>query len=61
VPGAVIAERELQTWIDWLVRNGELEEGQLKAKDLYTNEFNPYANGTYDETSGPDGQTLAKK
>lgn len=61
VPGAVIAERELQTWIDWLVRNGGLEEGKLKAKDLYTNEFNPYANGTYAETSGPDGQASAKK
>ena len=52
---------ELQTWIDWLVRNGELEEGELKANDLYTNEFNPYANGTYPEGSGPDGQLLANK
>ncbi len=61
VPGAVIADAELQTWIDWLVRNGELKEGELKAKDLYTNEFNPYANGTYPEGSGPDGQLLANK
>lgn len=61
VPGGVIAERELQTWIDWLVRNGELKDGQLKAQDLYTNEFNPYANGTYPDGSGPDGQALAKK
>ena len=61
VPGGVIADRELQTWIDWLVRNGELEDGKLKVKDLYTNEFNPYANGTYPEGSGPDGQVLAKK
>lgn len=61
VPGAVIAERELQTWIDWLVRNGELEEGKLVAKDLYTNEYNPYANGTYTEGSGPDGQPLASE
>lgn len=61
VPGAVIAERELQTWIDWLVRNGELKEGQLKAKDLYTNDLNPYANGTYPDGSGPDGKALAQK
>lgn len=61
VAGGVIAERELQTWIDWLVRNGELEEGSLKASDLYTNEFNPYANGSYPDGSGPDGQPLAKK
>lgn len=60
-PGGVIAERELQTWIDWLVRSGELKEGQLHAQDLYTNEFNPFANGTYPEGSGPDGQVLAKK
>ncbi|WP_459547715.1 ABC transporter substrate-binding protein [Nocardia sp. X0981] len=59
VPGAVIAEREIQTWIDWLVRNGELEEGALAARDLYTNEYNPYANGTYPAESGPDGQALA--
>jgi ABC-type nitrate/sulfonate/bicarbonate transport system substrate-binding protein len=61
VPGAVIADREIQTWIDWLVRNGELKEGQLKAKDLYTNEFNPYANGIYQHDSGPDGKALASK
>jgi ABC-type nitrate/sulfonate/bicarbonate transport system substrate-binding protein len=61
VAGGVIAERELQTWIDWLVRNGELKQGQLTARDLYTNEFNPYANGTYPEASGPDGKSLAAK
>jgi ABC-type nitrate/sulfonate/bicarbonate transport system substrate-binding protein len=61
VSGGVIAERELQTWIDWLERAGELKEGELNAKDLYTNEFNPYANGTYPEGSGPDGQLLANK
>lgn len=61
VAGGVIAERELQTWIDWLVRNGELEEGTVQATDLYTNEFNPYANGSYPEGSGPDGQPLARR
>jgi len=48
----------LQTWIDWLVRNGELDEGKLTATDLYTNEFNPYANGTFQPESGPDGEVL---
>lgn len=61
VPGAVIADRELQTWIDWLVRNGELEPGSLTAEDLYTNEFNPYANGTYSAGSGPDGAAVSTK
>lgn len=41
--GGVIAEQEFQRWIDWLVKNGELEEGQIKAEDLYTNVYNPYA------------------
>ncbi|HEY5855321.1 MAG TPA: ABC transporter substrate-binding protein [Aldersonia sp.] len=59
-PGGVIDEKEIQLWIDWLVRNGELPEGKLTAADLYTNEFNPYANGTFPPDSGPDGQALAK-
>ncbi|MEK8226143.1 ABC transporter substrate-binding protein [Oerskovia sp. M15] len=29
IPGGVIAEEEISTWIDWLVREGELEEGQF--------------------------------
>lgn len=57
-PGGVIKPEELQLWIDWLVRNGELEEGQLTASDLYTNEDNPYSNGTYAPDSGPDGQPV---
>lgn len=59
VAGGVIADRELQTWVDWLVRNGEISEGQIKASDLYTNEFNPYADGTFPEGSGPDGKAVA--
>jgi ABC-type nitrate/sulfonate/bicarbonate transport system substrate-binding protein len=55
-PGGVIDEREIQIWIDWLVRNGELQPGQLTASDLYTNEFVPYANGTYPADSGPNGE-----
>lgn len=61
VAGGVIAERELQTWIDWLVRNGELAAGTLTAHDLYTNEFNPYANGTYPADGDPNGQVVAQK
>lgn len=40
--GGAIADKEFQVWIDWLVKNGELKKGQIKPKDLYTNEFNPY-------------------
>jgi ABC-type nitrate/sulfonate/bicarbonate transport system substrate-binding protein len=61
VPGAVIVDKELQIWIDWLVRNGELQAGKLTAKDLYTNKDNPYANGTYPPTSGPTGEAVVAK
>jgi ABC-type nitrate/sulfonate/bicarbonate transport system substrate-binding protein len=57
-PGGVIEEREISTWIDWLVRNGELEKGRFSADDVYTNEYNPYANGTYEPGSGPDGEPV---
>lgn len=42
--GGVIHDEELQIWIDWLIRNGELKEGEIVPSDLYTNEFNPYVN-----------------
>lgn len=40
--GGLISDGELQVWIDWLVKDGLLKPGQLKAADLYTNQFNPY-------------------
>lgn len=40
--GGRITDGELQVWIDWLVKDGILKPGQLKASDLYTNELNPY-------------------
>ncbi|NLU82401.1 ABC transporter substrate-binding protein [Rhodococcus sp. HNM0569] len=55
-PGGAISDEEFSLWIDWLVRNGELEAGALTPQDLYTNEFNPYANGTYAPDAGPDGE-----
>jgi ABC-type nitrate/sulfonate/bicarbonate transport system substrate-binding protein len=57
-PGGVVTEQEIQTWLDWLTRNGELEEGTFTTSDVYTNEFNPYANGTYDPNSGPNGEPV---
>ncbi|MDH2428014.1 ABC transporter substrate-binding protein [Sphaerisporangium sp. TRM90804] len=44
--GGVIADREFQTWIKWLEREGEIRPGQVSPADLYTNRFNPYANGS---------------
>jgi ABC-type nitrate/sulfonate/bicarbonate transport system substrate-binding protein len=50
--GGVIAEKEFQTWIDWLQREGEIKPGQVKASDLYTNEFNPYGGRAEPATAG---------
>lgn len=61
VAGGVIADKEIEVWVDWLERNGELDKGQLTAADLFTNEFNPYANGTFEPTSGPTGEAVAAK
>ena len=41
--GGVITESEYSVWIDWLIKNGELEEGDISPEDLYTNEFNPFS------------------
>lgn len=35
-------DKDAQFWIDWLVKDGKLKEGQLKPSDIYTNEYNPY-------------------
>jgi ABC-type nitrate/sulfonate/bicarbonate transport system substrate-binding protein len=34
-----LTDRDCQLWIDWLVQDGQLKKGQLKLRDLYTNEF----------------------
>jgi ABC-type nitrate/sulfonate/bicarbonate transport system substrate-binding protein len=41
--GGDVGERDFQLWIDWLVRDGQLKEGQVRALTFYTNELNPYA------------------
>ncbi|WP_437725772.1 ABC transporter substrate-binding protein [Sorangium sp. So ce861] len=42
--GGLIAERDFQIWLDWMVKSGELKPGEIALSRLYTNEFNPYAN-----------------
>ncbi|WP_090109607.1 MULTISPECIES: ABC transporter substrate-binding protein [unclassified Cohnella] len=42
--GGLISDKEFDTWIQWLVDEGELKKGDYKAADLYTNAFNPYLN-----------------
>jgi len=41
--GGVIEDREFQIWLDWMVKDGGLKPGQLSARDLYDNGFNPFA------------------
>ena len=43
--GGVIKPSEIQTWIDWLVKQGTLAQGKVTAAKVYTNAFNPYAKG----------------
>jgi ABC-type nitrate/sulfonate/bicarbonate transport system substrate-binding protein len=43
--GGVMAGKEFTTWITWLEQQGQVPKGKVKLGDLYTNKFNPYANG----------------
>jgi ABC-type nitrate/sulfonate/bicarbonate transport system substrate-binding protein len=40
--GGLIQQREIQVWLDWLVKAGELKPNQLIPSALYTNELNPF-------------------
>lgn len=44
--GGLIADKEFSAWVDWLVKEGTLKEGELQGAELFTNEFNPYRNET---------------
>ncbi|MFD6175653.1 MULTISPECIES: ABC transporter substrate-binding protein [unclassified Isoptericola] len=59
VPGGVIQEKEISVWVDWLEQDGQVDDGALTVDDLYTNEFNPYANGEFAPDAGPDGEEAA--
>jgi ABC-type nitrate/sulfonate/bicarbonate transport system substrate-binding protein len=43
--GGLIKSAEIQTWIDWLVKQGTITQGKVTAAKVYTNAFNPYAKG----------------
>ncbi|CAH2598792.1 ABC transporter substrate-binding protein [Rhodovastum atsumiense] len=40
--GLVPNDKPVQWWIDYLVGEGQLPAGKEKARNVYTNEFNPY-------------------
>lgn len=58
-PGGPIAADDFGIWINQGVRLGIQKEGEVKPEDLFTNEYNPYANGTYPPDAGPDGTPLS--
>jgi hypothetical protein len=37
----VLDDEDFERWISWLVRDGELTEGQVKPGDVYTNALQP--------------------
>ena len=43
--GGVISDQEFATWITWLEEKGQIAKGKVRPRDLYTNQFNPYAGG----------------
>ena len=42
---ALLQDSDVQFWIDWIVKDGRISEGQYKPSDFYTNEYNPYFKG----------------
>lgn len=45
VENLVITEPPIQYYIDVLEAEGKLAKGKVNVRDIYTNEFNPFANG----------------
>lgn len=39
----VIADEDIQRWVDWLDSRGDIDGDDLDVSDVYTNEFNPNA------------------
>ncbi|MDB4988918.1 MAG: transport system substrate-binding protein, partial [Myxococcaceae bacterium] len=38
-PHGRLQDRDFELWLDWLVRDGQLTPGQIKAADIYTNAY----------------------
>jgi ABC-type nitrate/sulfonate/bicarbonate transport system substrate-binding protein len=52
-PYGALRDEDFQIWIDWLIRDGQLQPGQVDLKKVYTNAFNPHA-----QTAAQDGASL---
>lgn len=42
-PGGALREEDFSAWIDWLDAEGQIDVDRINVSELYTNEFNPYA------------------
>lgn len=51
----VIKDEDISRWTDWLVGRGDIKADQIKVSDVYTNEFNPNANGGDSAAATPTG------
>lgn len=39
----LIRDKDFDLWLDWLKSRGDVKADSIRASDLYTNKFNPYA------------------
>jgi ABC-type nitrate/sulfonate/bicarbonate transport system substrate-binding protein len=44
-PRGLLRDADFSLWIDWLVRDGQVDPGQVVPSQIYTNEFQPEALG----------------
>jgi ABC-type nitrate/sulfonate/bicarbonate transport system substrate-binding protein len=42
-PHGLIRDQDFDLWLDWLKARGDVKTDAVKASDIYTNKFNPYA------------------
>ncbi len=39
----LLTAKDFQIWLDWMVKDGELSTGQVRASDVFNNRLNPFA------------------
>jgi ABC-type nitrate/sulfonate/bicarbonate transport system substrate-binding protein len=49
--GGLITDKDFQVWLDWMVKGGELAPSQLSARQVYTNDLNPFSANAADAVS----------
>jgi hypothetical protein len=41
--GGLIRDEDFDLWLDWLKSRGDVKTDAIKASDIYTNKYNPFA------------------